>query len=133
MTDYHKEYVKECFLKLKDNGYIIISVPNLMNYGILYQLLNKGNFTYTETGLLDYDHKHFFTLKEIHKMLAICQFDVLQTYCVPDKDRDKFTEKEDNFIKELMKFGDGSIEELQYTTFEYFVIAKKAQSAMVDN
>ena len=22
MTDYHKEYVKKCFLKLKDNGYI---------------------------------------------------------------------------------------------------------------
>lgn len=53
---------------LKDDGYLIASIPNIMHYSVLYDMLMKGNFTYTDTGLLDYDHKHFFTFNEIERM-----------------------------------------------------------------
>ncbi len=59
--------VKECLSILNSNGKIISSIPNLMHYSVLYQLIN-GNFTYTDTGLLDRTHIHFFTYNEIINM-----------------------------------------------------------------
>lgn len=59
--------VKECLSILNSNGKIISSIPNLMHYSVLYKLIN-GNFTYTDTGLLDRTHIHFFTYNEIINM-----------------------------------------------------------------
>ncbi len=52
---------------LNDNGYIISSIPNLMNASIIYDLLH-GNFTYQDEGILDRTHIRFFTLNEIKSM-----------------------------------------------------------------
>ena len=60
---------------LKDDGYIVASIPNVMHYTILQNLLIDGNFTYTETGLLDYDHKHLFTYNEIWRLFNSLGFE----------------------------------------------------------
>ena len=56
-----KETLKYLGSILKSDGYIIANIPNLMHWTVMANLLIYGNFTYTDIGLLDYDHKHLFT------------------------------------------------------------------------
>jgi 2-polyprenyl-3-methyl-5-hydroxy-6-metoxy-1,4-benzoquinol methylase len=60
--------LKLCRDYLSDNGQIIISVPNIQNISVINQLLH-GRFTYTDVGLLDKTHIHFFTGIEISLMV----------------------------------------------------------------
>ena len=54
---------------LNDGGCILASIPNIMNAGVVYELLH-GNFTYRDSGILDRTHMRFFTRKEIVKMFS---------------------------------------------------------------
>lgn len=47
---------------LKDNGYLIASIPNIAYIGIRLKFL-FGKFEYQKTGILDETHLRFFTLK----------------------------------------------------------------------
>lgn len=49
--------------KLSDNGQILASIPNLRFFRVLYNLVFKKDFTYTEIGILDSTHLRFFTNK----------------------------------------------------------------------
>ncbi len=53
---------------LKPTGSLIISLPNIMNARIIYQLL-CGHFTYEEAGILNRTHLKFFTYYEIIQMM----------------------------------------------------------------
>ena len=52
---------------LKPDGRIIISLPNIANWKIRGSLL-LGRFNYTETGILDKTHLHFFTYQSAKAM-----------------------------------------------------------------
>lgn len=52
------EVLKYCKTLLSKDGKIIASIPNLMHISVVDDLL-RGNFTYTETGLLDKTHINF--------------------------------------------------------------------------
>jgi 2-polyprenyl-3-methyl-5-hydroxy-6-metoxy-1,4-benzoquinol methylase len=60
---------------LNDDGYIIISVPNIANWKIRFQLL-FGNFEYDEYGILDSGHLRFFNQKSIKKMVNDAGFNI---------------------------------------------------------
>ncbi|MGC9188693.1 MAG: methyltransferase domain-containing protein [Sulfurihydrogenibium sp.] len=62
------EVLKELKNKLKEDGEIIISIPNIANWSVLYELL-KGEFKYTEAGILDKNHLRFFTRKSLISLL----------------------------------------------------------------
>lgn len=49
---------------LRDDGFVLCSVPNVMHISVINQLFN-GSWTYTQAGILDKTHLRFFTLKEI--------------------------------------------------------------------
>ena len=49
---------------LKDNGYVIFSVPNIAHNDILMNLYNN-TFQYTPTGLLDVSHIRFFAYNSL--------------------------------------------------------------------
>lgn len=53
---------------LKDDGKIIISLPNIANWRMRLKLLS-GNFEYEESGLLDKSHLRFYNLKGAKKLL----------------------------------------------------------------
>lgn len=59
--------LKRCRSLLKSNGVFIFSIPNMAHLSIRLLLL-KGDFEYTETGLLDKTHVHFFNMKEIYRV-----------------------------------------------------------------
>lgn len=54
---------------LRATGMLLASIPNVMHYSLIRDLIN-GNWTYTDAGLLDRTHVRFFTLREIDKMFA---------------------------------------------------------------
>lgn len=62
------EHLVEPFVLLKrlvsclaPNGYILISIPNIRNLGILKSLIFHGEWEYQDSGILDRTHLRFFT------------------------------------------------------------------------
>jgi methionine biosynthesis protein MetW len=57
-----------CELYLKDEGCVVVSVPNVANWTIRLKLL-FGRFNYKESGILKKQHLKFYTLNTILKLL----------------------------------------------------------------
>ena len=55
---------------LKDDGTILLSIPNVKHYSLLKHLILRDRWEYTESGLLDVTHIRFFTLKSIRGLLS---------------------------------------------------------------
>ena len=54
---------------LKDNGRVVVSLPNTAHLSIRLKLL-VGRFEYTEVGILDKTHLHFYTFKSAKKLIS---------------------------------------------------------------
>jgi hypothetical protein len=54
---------------LKDDGHALLSIPNVRHYRVSRDLILRGEWAYTDSGILDNTHLRFFTLKEIEKLL----------------------------------------------------------------
>lgn len=61
--------LKEAKQFLKDDGKIIISIPNIAHNDIIAQLFNNS-FKYNEIGLLDNTHVHFWGEKELKELVS---------------------------------------------------------------
>lgn len=116
IVDYCKKYLKE-------NGCILTSIPNLMNVSVVKDLIN-GNFTYTETGLLDKTHIHMFTYYEIVRMFNRCDYMIeeIRSVILP-----QFVDEE--YIDKLMQLSNVKAREM-FTTFQYIVKAKVRNSCV---
>jgi methionine biosynthesis protein MetW len=53
--------------RLKDDGKVIISLPNIAHLSVRMQLM-FGQFTRTDRGILDRTHLHFYTKKSIESL-----------------------------------------------------------------
>lgn len=60
--------LQKCKTLLKDQGKIIISIPNIAHNSVIIDLLNN-KFEYQETGLLDNTHVRFWSYDSIGTML----------------------------------------------------------------
>ena len=60
---------------LKDDGCLIISLPNISNWKIRLQML-FGNFEYNESGILDNGHIRFFNEKNMKKMIDEAGYEI---------------------------------------------------------
>ena len=58
---------------LKPGGYIIATIPNLIHYSVIKELL-RGNFMYGENSILDRSNNKFFTLSDIYKIFDECGY-----------------------------------------------------------
>ena len=54
---------------LKKNGFLIVALPNLFHYKTRIQLL-KGNFPYSDAGILDYTHVRWYSYKSAIETLS---------------------------------------------------------------
>lgn len=55
---------------LKPKGVIIISVPNIRNANVLYDLIFHKSFEYKKNGILDKTHLRFFTKKSAKELMS---------------------------------------------------------------
>ncbi|MFV0678929.1 glycoside hydrolase family 99-like domain-containing protein [Ottowia sp.] len=62
---------------LSEDAELVISLPNLRNLWLMNEIA-EGRFTYAENGLLDVTHIRFFTLQEIHGLMATTGYHILQ-------------------------------------------------------
>jgi 2-polyprenyl-3-methyl-5-hydroxy-6-metoxy-1,4-benzoquinol methylase len=67
MVDYNHFFstIKE---KLKNNAYLVGSIPNVRSLNNLIELLFMKNWHYKHGGILDYSHLRFFTEKSIRHL-----------------------------------------------------------------
>ncbi|MBI2600927.1 class I SAM-dependent methyltransferase [Candidatus Daviesbacteria bacterium] len=65
--------------KLKREGRILISVPNIACWNMRVDLL-RGKFDYQESGLLDKSHLRFYTYNSFLRMLKNCKVKVENIY-----------------------------------------------------
>lgn len=65
---------------LKDDGYVLISIPNIANWTIRLKLLT-GKWGYKDLGILDKTHLKFFTLKTAKRMVEDSGFKIIHTSC----------------------------------------------------
>src|SRR6185503_17206689 len=61
---------------LKDEGIIIITLPNIGNWEIIYNLL-RGHFDYKEEGILDEGHLRFFTYDTAKNLIKKAKLETL--------------------------------------------------------
>lgn len=112
--------VKYCKELLKENGRIIASIPNVMHISVMDQLL-RGEFRYTDIGLLDKTHIHLFTQKEIVRMFAQENYEIEEMQGVIYE----LEEDEERLLENLMKISSENVTEEMYTTYQYSVVARK--------
>lgn len=55
--------------RLKPDGRIVISIPNVAHLTVRLQLL-LGSFNYTDRGILDRTHLHFYTKRTLREMIS---------------------------------------------------------------
>lgn len=114
-----EEIVRKLGIYLKPSGAMIASIPNVMHYSILLDLL-KGNFTYQDSGILDRTHLHFFTLNEIMAMFRRCGY---QVKTVSGSRQDTGLLKEDKALYEAVLKLPGIAPAYNFETYQYFVKA----------
>ena len=74
--------LRRCVASLKDDGMIIVSVPNVANLVVRLSLL-FGRFDYGDRGILDRTHLRFFTLKTLTKLFQETGFNIRQIVATP--------------------------------------------------
>lgn len=109
--------LKKLRTHLKHQGQIIASVPNVMHFSIVRNLLN-GYWTYEDAGILDRTHMRFFTLNEIGRMFTGAGYTDLEFKGVTVP----MTESDDKFIKGILTVTNAKNEE-QLKTYQYLVKA----------
>ena len=67
---------------LKDDGVIIVSLPNIANWKIRLKLL-LGKFDYADWGIMDRTHLRFFTRKTARKLLEDAGYTIMYEDYVP--------------------------------------------------
>ena len=63
---------------LAADGYLLASVPNLRYGKVLYELIVKGLFQYTTSGVLDYTHLRFFTRSTMKSLIEESGFKIVR-------------------------------------------------------
>ncbi len=108
--------------RIDRDGVAILSIPNIRHWSVLVPLLSNDLFTYTDQGLLDRTHVHFFTYTEIDKMLQECGWSIYNTNIV----RIKMTEDiEKKLMKAACSFGaDPNYTKTTLEAYQYIIDAK---------
>ncbi len=106
---------------LKASGAILASVPNVLHYTVVLNLL-KGDFRYEDAGILDRTHLRFFTYNEIIRLFKASGFiveKVLQKQVV-----EGVTEEQKDMYDALLKIPH-IVSEDHLKTYQYLVEARK--------
>lgn len=79
---------------LSKGGIIITSIPNILHFSAIGQIL-KGSFEYTNAGVLDRTHLRFFTLYNCIMMLQNCGYEIMNIQQVIQKPNEKQADMEE--------------------------------------
>lgn len=103
---------------LRDDGCLVASVPNVREVRTLFNLLIRGDFAYTESGVLDRTHLRFFCKRNILELLTVAGATVVHV------SNDLVTRH--NWRANLHRWTFGLLEQLLVT--QYLVVVRKPQA-----
>jgi 2-polyprenyl-3-methyl-5-hydroxy-6-metoxy-1,4-benzoquinol methylase len=109
--------LKKLHKHLKQNGILIISVPNFREYHILYKILILADFRYSDQGILDRTHLRFFCKKNIISLLTSTMYTPISIHPIFKLGKAQSTKK----IVDMLTFG--LIRD--FLTAQYIVVAEK--------
>lgn len=72
-----QEVLERIKIKLKDDGVIISSIPNVRYHDVLFNYLLKKKWEYQESGVLDFTHLKFYTKHSITNLYKKSGYDVI--------------------------------------------------------
>lgn len=107
---------------LKNEGLIIVSIPNIKYYKIVLSLLFRDRFEYKDEGILDQSHIRFFTRHEIVNLFVHSDFEILK---ILPKIGKKVLVK-DTPLYSLLRNIPGS----SFLTYQYCIISRKKKDSM---
>ena len=61
---------------LRPGGVVVASIPNVRFLPVLHKLVVRGEWTYTDTGVLDRNHLRFFTKRSMVELFRSCDLAV---------------------------------------------------------
>jgi len=62
---------------LSDKGYVVASIPNIRYFDIIRQLIDRKEWSYRDSGILDRTHLRFFTINSIKDMFESCGYTII--------------------------------------------------------
>jgi 2-polyprenyl-3-methyl-5-hydroxy-6-metoxy-1,4-benzoquinol methylase len=68
--------IKRLGTKVKSDGIIICSIPNIRHVSVLFNLIVRGQWRYTDSGMLDRTHLRFFTKDSCYQLANLEGFAV---------------------------------------------------------
>jgi 2-polyprenyl-3-methyl-5-hydroxy-6-metoxy-1,4-benzoquinol methylase len=74
-----KVTLKKVHKYLKNDGEIIVSMPNIRHFSAFINIFVKGDFKYEDSGIFDYTHVKFYCKKNIKELLETTNFKILKT------------------------------------------------------
>jgi len=74
-----KVTLKKVHKYLKNEGEIIVSMPNIRHYSAFVYIFAKGDFKYEDSGIFDYTHVKFYCKKNMKELLETTNFKILKT------------------------------------------------------
>jgi 2-polyprenyl-3-methyl-5-hydroxy-6-metoxy-1,4-benzoquinol methylase len=70
--------LKDIKVKLKDDGVVVCSIPNLLYADIFFDLLKRKKWEYKDFGVLDRTHLRFFTKKTLINMFPELGYNLIK-------------------------------------------------------
>ncbi len=122
------EVLKKVNKHLKDDGTVIMSIPNVQFYGVVHQLI-EGNWTYQKEGILDETHLRFFTFNEIEKLVKEAGLYIQRIEETLDPQYEKFISENHTTLQlGRISINDLTPEEIRrFFVFQYKIIAGKVR------
>lgn len=62
---------------MTEDAVVVASIPNVRNFAVWWPLVRHGEWTYTESGLMDRTHIRWFTRSSMEKMFTSCGWVVM--------------------------------------------------------
>ena len=118
-----EETLKKIRAYMKNDGHLIVSIPNIMNITVLLPLL-RGEFRYMDYGILDKTHVKFFTIKSAVEMINksgfksesyVCILNEMLGINIPDSQKKEFYK--------ALSCITGVADEKQFETYQYIIRA----------
>jgi hypothetical protein len=81
---YPQNVLRDTRARMSDDAVLIIALPNIMHYKTRLKLM-KGNFQYTDSGIMDYTHFRWYTFKSAQTMLEENGFEVIKAFVNSNK------------------------------------------------
>ena len=118
-----KNVLRKLSKHMKEEGRIILSMPNMKHWSVMVPLLIMDRFTYEDAGILDRTHLKMYTKREILKLVKDAGYDVED---VSEKIMEECPQQFSAMIDTLRKM-DQSGNANAYNVYQYVVTASKSR------